>query len=53
MIDRKAFWSLVKRDIMGTFHKIRKYLPIYVNEFEFGYNNRENPDIFGAAVSAC
>ena len=26
---------------------------IYVNEFEFRYNNRENPDIFGAAIRAC
>lgn len=25
----------------------------YVNEFEFRYNNRMNPDIFGAAIRAC
>src|SRR5271165_7610162 len=26
----------------------RKYLPLYVAEFEWRYNNRDNPDIFGA-----
>lgn len=50
----EGFWSIVKRGIVGTFHKVsRKYLPLYVNEFEFRYNNRNNPDIFGAAIRAC
>lgn len=50
----EGFWSIVKRGIVGTFHKVsRKYLPLYVNEFEFRYNNRMNPDIFGAAIRAC
>ena len=31
----------------------KKYFPLYVNEFEFRYNNRMNPDIFGAAIRAC
>ena len=49
-----GFWSLIKRVIMGTFHKVsRKYLHLYVNEFEFRYNNRKNADIFGAAIRAC
>lgn len=49
-----GFWSLIKRGIMGTFHKVSaKYLPLYVAEFEFRYNNRKNPDIFGAAVARC
>jgi transposase-like protein len=49
-----GFWSLMKRGIMGTFHNVsKKYLPLYVAEFEFRYNNRNNPDIFGAAVARC
>jgi hypothetical protein len=39
---------------MATFHKVsRKYLQLYVNEFELRYNNRKNDDIFGAAIKAC
>jgi hypothetical protein len=50
----KGFWSLVKRGIVGTFHKVSaKYLPLYVNEFEFRYNNRINLDIFGATIRGC
>jgi transposase-like protein len=49
-----GFWSLLKRGILGTFHNVSaKYLPLYVAEFEFRYNNRNNPDIFGAAVGRC
>ena len=50
----EGFWSIVKRGIVGTFHKVsKKYLPLYVNEFEFRYNNRKNPDIFRTAIRAC
>jgi ISXO2-like transposase domain len=49
-----GFWSLLKRGIMGSFHKVsRKYLPLYVAEFEWRYNNRNNADIFGAAIAHC
>jgi transposase-like protein/IS1 family transposase len=50
----EGFWSLVKRGMIGTFHKVSaKYLPLYVAEFQFRYNNRGNPDIFGEAVRSC
>lgn len=46
--------NVSKHGVMGTFHKVsRKYLPLYVAEFEFQYNNRLNYDIFGAAVATC
>jgi transposase-like protein len=50
----EGFWSILKRGIMGTFHKVSpKYLPLYVAEFEFRYNNRNNPGIFGSAIAGC
>lgn len=50
----EGFWNISKRGIMGTFHKVgHKYLPLYIAEFEFRYNNRTNPDIFGTAIGAC
>ncbi len=50
----EGFFSIFKRGIIGTFHKVsKKYLQLYVNEFEFRYNNRYNDDIFGAAIAAC
>lgn len=50
----EGFWSLIKRGMVGTFHKVsHKYLPLYVAEFQFRYNNRDNADIFGTAVSEC
>lgn len=48
------FWSLLKRGILGTYHHVsRKYLPLYLNEFVFRYNNRKNTDVFGAAIALC
>ncbi|HEX3943947.1 MAG TPA: IS1595 family transposase [Rhizomicrobium sp.] len=50
----EGFWSLVKRSIIGTFHQVSaKYLPLYVAECQFKYNNRQNPDIFGEAIAGC
>ena len=49
-----GFCSLLKRGIMGSYHKVsRKYLPLYVAEFTWRYNNRNNADIFGAAIGRC
>jgi IS1 family transposase/transposase-like protein len=47
----EGFWSILKRGIVGSYHKVSaKYLPLYIAEFQFRYNNRANADIFGAAI---
>jgi hypothetical protein len=49
-----SFWSLLKRGVMGTFHKVSKaYLPLYLAEFSFRHNNRENPNIFADVIAGC
>lgn len=49
-----SFWALLKRGIIGTYHHVsKKYLPLYLAEFQFRFNNRKNPDIFGEAVRGC
>ena len=50
----EGFWSIFKRGIVGSFHKMsEKYMPLYVAEFQFRYNNRNNPDIFETAIAGC
>ena len=50
----EGFWSIFKRGIVGTFHKVSaKYLPLYVAEVQFRYNNHLNGDIFGTALKGC
>jgi transposase-like protein len=50
----ESFWSLVKRGVVGTYHNVsKKYLPLYLNEFSWRFNNRKNPDIFRCAVAGC
>lgn len=50
----EGFWSIFKRGIVGTFHNVsKKYLHLYVAEFQFRYNNRFNSDIFGTAIEGC
>jgi transposase-like protein len=47
----EGFWSIFKRGVVGTFHKVSaKYLPLYIAEFQFRYNNRENAEIFSEAI---
>jgi hypothetical protein len=48
----ESFWSLFKRGVMGSFHHVsKKYLPLYLAEFQFRHNNRRESDIFGKAVA--
>ena len=50
----EGFWSQFKRSIVGSYHKVSpKYLPLYVAECQFKYNNRFNDDIFGTAIKGC
>jgi len=43
-----------KRGIMGTFHKVStEYLPLCMAEFQFRYNQRGMPGMFGVAIARC
>ena len=49
-----GFWSLLKRGVMGQFHHVsKKYLPLYLNEFSFRHNHRNDPDMFEAVLAGC
>ena len=43
----ESAFSLLKRGIVGTWHKVdAKYLPAYLDEMCFRFNNRENQFLF-------
>ncbi len=47
----EGFWSILKRGIVGQYHKVSaKWLPKYLDEFCFRYNERNNIDIFGLTL---
>ncbi len=47
----ESFWAIVERGIMGQYHHVTlKYLPKYVVEFCFKYNNRNYDDMFETLV---
>ena len=47
----EGVWSLFKRLIVGTFHKMSvKHLDRYLEELEWRFNNRKNPHIFRDAL---
>jgi transposase-like protein len=49
-----SFWALLKRGVIGTYHNVsKKYLPLYLAEFQFRFNNRKESDIFGKAIAGC
>lgn len=49
-----SFWALLKRGIVGTYHNVsKKYLPLYLAEFQFRHNNRKNPNMFKEIIAGC
>jgi transposase-like protein len=49
-----SFWALLKRGIIGTYHNVsKKYLPLYLNEFQWRFNHRKDSDIFITALRGC
>ena len=49
----EGVWSLLKRSIVGSFHQVStKHLPFYLDEIEWRYNNRDNPDLFRDTLKA-
>ncbi len=43
----ESAWSLFKRSIVGSYHQLsEKHLDAYLDEFEWRFNNRENPFLF-------
>jgi transposase-like protein len=49
----ESAWSLFDRAVIGSYHKLsKKHLPAYLQEFEFRFNNRENPYLFRDTLRA-
>jgi transposase-like protein len=43
----EGVWSLFKRSIIGSYHQVSaKHLDAYLDEFEWRFNQRENPFLF-------
>lgn len=43
----EGFWSIVKRAIIGQYHRIsERYLDLYLDECSFKFNNRSNESLF-------
>lgn len=48
----ESFWALLKRGIIGQFHKVSfKHLPKYIDEFCYRFNHRNNDFIFDLTIS--
>ena len=47
----EGVWSLFKRSIVGSFHKVSsKHIDRYLSELEWRFNNRNNEHIFADAL---
>ncbi len=48
----ESFWSLLKRGIIGQFHKVSlKHLPRYIDEFCYRFNHRKDGNLFGQTLA--
>jgi transposase-like protein len=48
----ESVFGLFKRSIVGSFHQIsEKHLDLYLDEFEFRFNNRKNPYLFRDTIT--
>jgi len=49
----EGFWSQLKRSIDGTYHCVSaKYLQLYLNEFVYRYNHRQETSMFPALIAS-
>jgi transposase-like protein len=49
----ESFWAIIKRGITGQYHQLsKKYLPFYISEFAYRYNNRNNKKMFNELLDA-
>ena len=49
----EGVWPLFKRPALGSYHHLSgKHLPAYLDEMTFGFNNRDNPYLFGDTIMA-
>lgn len=47
-------WSLFKRAVMGIYHKVSdKYLPLYLDEFAYRFNNRDAYNMMDRVLATC
>ena len=48
----ESAWSLFDRAVIGAYHQLSvKHMPAYLSEFEWRFNNRDNPFLFRDTLS--
>jgi transposase-like protein len=50
----ESFWALLKRGVIGQFHKVsEKFLPLYLAEFCYRFNQRRQDMVFENTLLRC